>query len=363
MNILQTILLLIIIAALLIILIFDTNIHKAEEEQSRKEIRKLKAEIQHLRADFENTPEREIDSLQEELSEFSEKFDLKMRKADIVLQEKLQETDQKIEKFDQHLQKLKLQSEKKVRTLDMDLTTVMSRIDLYRNETEDFREFIIQCETLKTELSSLVQTSKSEILDCYYDIQEKIEKLSEIPEPPVKSVKQKVHIRKKENPVVSAQEISALINKIDHLSGQLSNKEAGRRFEKIMCIILKANSFSGIKITKDSNDDGIDIFAEKNQLSYAIQCKCYLKDVDKKAIQEVASGNFKYHRDKAVAVTNRHFNSYARQFAREVHVELWEREKLLLMMARLNREELEQCIHICQTKSVKIPAAKSKSKK
>jgi len=351
MNILQTILLLIIIAALLIILIFDTNIHKAEEERSRKEISKLKTEIRNLKNDFEKTPERNLEALQKELAEFSKKFDLEMQKA-----------DQKLESFDQHLAKLKQQSEKKVHTLDTDLTAVMNRIDLYRNEKEDFKAIIIQCESLKTELASLVQTSQNEILDCYYDIQEKLEKLSQIPEEPEKKQQQKIHISQKKAAVrnASAQEISGLMQRIDYLSSQFSNKEAGRRFEKIMCIILKANRFSSIKTTKDSNDDGIDIFAKKNQISYAIQCKCYLKDVDKKAIQEVASGNFKYHQDKAVAVTNRHFNSYARQFAGEVCVELWEREKILLMMEKLTSEEIAQCIHICQTRPVKIPAAKAK---
>lgn len=58
----------------------------------------------------------------------------------------------------------------------------------------------------------------------------------------------------------------------------------GYQFEEIVSIILKYNSFINIKITKASGDYGIDIFAEKDDISYAIQCKCYSKPVGNKAV-------------------------------------------------------------------------------
>ncbi len=365
MNLLQIVLFLIMFITLTVLFILDTNAHKEEEEKLKKEIRKLKLELRRLKNDFENTPEREIQDLQNELSAFSEKFERKMQNADKFAEQKRQESNAELKDFQQYIQNLKQEANQKMKKLHIDIETLSRRIDLYQDAKQDFKTIIMQSEEIKTEINSMLYNSRRDIMDCYYDVQEKIAKLSEIPEEVRKTETQSVPVRKK----IYTQEPEELLRRIDKLSKTFSNKEAGRRFEKIICILLKANGFSHIRLTKDSNDDGIDIFAEKNMLSYAIQCKCYLKDVDKKAIQEIASGNFKYHQDKAAAVTNRHFNSYARQFAEELNVELWEREKILNMMRSLSPDDFAHCFHICENpetgsaKAVRISVSKPRNKK
>ena len=304
-----------------------------------------------------------MEQLQNEVTVFSRTLDEKMQEADGItekisqeIQQSETEITQKLSDFDAYLSSLKAKLKEKQNVLDMDLNYMNKRIGLYQAERDDFKNLLLKCEQQKSELESAVQASRNDILACYYDIQEKLEKLNAaVPEQTNSERNHGSRIRKSSLKVKPDADVLNLLKMIDGMSQRLTKKETGIRFEKIMCIVLKANGFRSVETTIPSNDDGIDIFAERNHLSFAIQCKCYLGDVDKKAIQEVASGNLKYQKDHAVAVTNRHFNSYARQLAQEVNVELWEREQLTRMLCRLSEEEIAKCASVCAKPEFRTP--------
>ncbi len=335
--------------------LYNSILHKQKEEELKKEISRLKKEISRLQISLKKIPDTK--QLQDEVTIFSEAVDKKIQEVDRLTEQTSQEmqkarmeTKQKLKNFDTYLSALKEKLKEKQNVLDMDLNYMNKRIGLYQAEQDDFKNLLIQCETQKSELENAVRTARDDISACYYDIQEKLERLYDsVPESGQKEMKKNNGIRTRKITLKAKPdtEILNLLDMIDSMSQRLTKKETGIRFEKIMCIILKANGFTSVETTIPSNDDGIDIFAERNHLSFAIQCKCYLNDVDKKAIQEVASGNLKYQKDKAAAVTNRHFNSYARQLAQEVDVELWEREQLIRMLCRLSPEEIAKCATIC----------------
>ena len=69
------------------------------------------------------------------------------------------------------------------------------------------------------------------------------------------------------------------------------------------------------KTTKGSGDQGADVLATKNGVSFAIQCKKYSKPVGNKAVQEANAGRDFYKQDYGVVVSNAGFTKLARQAA------------------------------------------------
>lgn len=59
----------------------------------------------------------------------------------------------------------------------------------------------------------------------------------------------------------------------------------GRSFEKFCANLLIANGFVNVSITKDSGDQGVDIIAAQNGITYAVQCKRYNHKLTNKPIQ------------------------------------------------------------------------------
>lgn len=106
---------------------------------------------------------------------------------------------------------------------------------------------------------------------------------------------------------------------------------SGIEFEKYCAYILSKNDFTEIKITPASGDHGIDILALKNEITYAIQCKCYSDNVGNAAVQQAHTGKSLYHKDIAVVMTNRYFTAQAIEEAKSLGVKLWDRDKLIEM--------------------------------
>ena len=106
----------------------------------------------------------------------------------------------------------------------------------------------------------------------------------------------------------------------------------GHDFEYFCADILKRNGFSNVEVTRGSGDYGIDILAEKDGISYAIQCKRYNGNVGNKAVQEALSGKVYYDCDEAVVLTNSYFTNQAMETARRTDVTLWDRDMLFAMV-------------------------------
>ena len=60
----------------------------------------------------------------------------------------------------------------------------------------------------------------------------------------------------------------------------------GHEFEYYCADLLKRKGFLEVEVTRGSGDYGADILAEKDGVTYAIQCKCYTDSVGVKAVQE-----------------------------------------------------------------------------
>ena len=99
----------------------------------------------------------------------------------------------------------------------------------------------------------------------------------------------------------------------------------GHDFEYYCADLLKANGFAEAVVTKGSGDFGADILAEKDGITYAVQCKCYDKPIGVKAVQEVYAGRDYYGKMVAVVMTNQYFTQAAVDLAQKLNIMLWDR--------------------------------------
>ncbi len=99
----------------------------------------------------------------------------------------------------------------------------------------------------------------------------------------------------------------------------------GHDFEYYCADLLGKSGFSSVEVTKGSGDFGADILAEKDGVSYAIQCKCYDKPIGVKAVQEIYAGRDYYDCMVGVVMTNQYFTAPAVELAKKLKIMLWDR--------------------------------------
>lgn len=98
-------------------------------------------------------------------------------------------------------------------------------------------------------------------------------------------------------------------------------------YENSVATTLKEMGFD-VHTTKASGDQGADVLAQKNGISFAIQCKMYSKPVGNKAVQEANAGRNFYSCDYGVVVSNAGFTKAARQAAHACNVILLDDNQL-----------------------------------
>ena len=106
----------------------------------------------------------------------------------------------------------------------------------------------------------------------------------------------------------------------------------GHEFEYFCAKLLKESGFIEVEVTKGSGDYGVDILAEKDGVTYAVQCKCYTDPVGVKAVQEAYAGRDYYDRMVGAVMTNQYFTAPAVNAARKLKILLWDRGYLENMM-------------------------------
>ena len=98
----------------------------------------------------------------------------------------------------------------------------------------------------------------------------------------------------------------------------------GHEFEYFCADLLKQKGFVDVEVTRGSGDYGIDILAEKEGVTYAIQCKRYVTPVGVKAVQESYAGRDYYDRMVGAVMTNQYFTAPAVEAAKKLKILLWD---------------------------------------
>ena len=116
---------------------------------------------------------------------------------------------------------------------------------------------------------------------------------------------------------------------------QRVDKMDGRSFEYWCADLLSKNGYVNIQVTPGSGDQGADIICERNNRKYAIQCKCYSRDLGNTPIQEVTAGKLFYECDCGIVMTNRYFTQSAIELAIKAEIQLYDRNTLVDMLYKI----------------------------
>ena len=107
-----------------------------------------------------------------------------------------------------------------------------------------------------------------------------------------------------------------------------------REFRSWCAATLQSNGFQDVKLTAGDGGQGVDITARKDEIRYAIQCRCAAKDLGNGPVQEVHTGKAIYRCQIGAVMTNRAFTEAARAAAEATGTLLWDRDRLTEMTLR-----------------------------
>lgn len=111
-----------------------------------------------------------------------------------------------------------------------------------------------------------------------------------------------------------------------HEKSQEVDNMDGLDFEYYCADLLENNGFIDVEVTRGSGDYGIDILAQKDGVTYAVQCKRYNDLVGVKAVQEAYAGRDYYDRMVGAVLTNQYFTKPAQEAAAKLKILLWDRD-------------------------------------
>lgn len=112
----------------------------------------------------------------------------------------------------------------------------------------------------------------------------------------------------------------------------------GHDFEFWCADLLEDLGFEKVTVTPGSGDQGVDITAEKDDVKFAFQCKCYQSDLGNTPIQEVFTGKTMYKCHVGVVMTNSYFTKSALTAADATGILLWDRDKIADLIASRTQE-------------------------
>ena len=110
----------------------------------------------------------------------------------------------------------------------------------------------------------------------------------------------------------------------------------GHEFGHFCADLLRRRGFKDVVVTKGSGDFGIDILAERDGISYGIQCKNYSSPIGVKAVQEVYAGRDYYDCMVGVVMSNQYFTGPAVEAAKKLKIVLWDRGYIEEMMEEVD---------------------------
>ena len=106
--------------------------------------------------------------------------------------------------------------------------------------------------------------------------------------------------------------------------GNIFEDMEGHEFEFFCAQLLEGHGFTEVEVTRGSGDYGIDVLAEKDGVTYAVQCKRYSAPVGVKAVQEAYAGRDYYDRMVGAVMTNQYFTAPAVEAAKKLKILLWD---------------------------------------
>ena len=123
---------------------------------------------------------------------------------------------------------------------------------------------------------------------------------------------------------------------LDKKSLEYIDQLEGLEFEEYTKKLLEKLGYKKVEVTPASGDYGIDVLAEKDFVTYAIQCKLYSTPLGVDCIQQAFAGKQYYEKDVAIVLTNSTFTESAKELAKKTNILLWDRTILGEMLKKIN---------------------------
>lgn len=114
--------------------------------------------------------------------------------------------------------------------------------------------------------------------------------------------------------------------------GRDMDEMEGHDFEYFCADLLERQGFLEVEVTRGSGDFGVDILAEKDGVTYAVQCKRYQGPVGVDAVLQTYAGKDYYDCMVGAVMTNQYFTTPAVQAAKKLQILLWDRGYIEGMM-------------------------------
>lgn len=114
-------------------------------------------------------------------------------------------------------------------------------------------------------------------------------------------------------------------------TGSMDEME-GHDFEFFCAELLEKQGFMDVEVTRGSGDFGVDILAEKDGVTYAVQCKRYQGPVGVEAVLRTYGGRAYYECMVGAVMTNQYFTTPAVEAAKKLRILLWDRGYIEQMM-------------------------------
>lgn len=102
----------------------------------------------------------------------------------------------------------------------------------------------------------------------------------------------------------------------------------GLDFEHELAVVLRKAGYKA-QVTRGSGDDGVDIWADRNNEKIAIQCKRYGGAVGPAVVRELYGVLMHLKADRGVVATTGYFTNGAVDFAADKPIELWTLDEIL----------------------------------
>jgi restriction system protein len=110
----------------------------------------------------------------------------------------------------------------------------------------------------------------------------------------------------------------------------------GDQFEEFLVIFFKQLGYPAKK-TKRTRDHGADVLLEVNGQRVVVQAKREKSKISNSAVQQVVASKAIYDAEVAWVVTNSYYTDAAKELAHANNVQLWDRDRLIKELSKLNK--------------------------
>ena len=171
-----------------------------------------------------------------------------------------------------------------------------------KQQIEKYKEEIKRQEYFRRMFPEISKYSKDKQIQEEIKIQEELRKKGTNPTEFIEKIREEIIQEELRQEEMKRQEkLEAQRIKLKRNISYIDRLNDGYEFEEYIANLLKSLGYTNVNVTPSSGDYGADVLAEKNGITYAIQCKWSSlgnNNIGNKAVQEIFSGKVFYNKDK-----------------------------------------------------------------